>query len=567
MSLLTVAVSLAMLGGVPKGSEETGPVRFEIRLLQMKGVDWRASVHGRLNPGESPGSYSVWTAPRSVVDDLQKACEATVCAPAVSAEPGSNVTIADVKVRNMVADVRRVANGPEGKNTCVAMVPVIGAIRDGFDANISGRPKKEGILTHAELTDTRFVAFHSVTIPETFVDPKTRETSTTTALIQVPEVVRGTAKGEWLIPTDGILVISMGAYSTTDKNGKLSMHERLAIIEPSCVRSDASVAQVALKGPGEKDEPCVEEACCLEMPITSRAMVIPSTPATSSIVMALASPTVAPQPAWKASLSMTASASLKSGQARGKFTLFGVPLPISTPPFVSVDVKVAPKEEIAAKPMPALPSRDLPTAIAADGTVVPLPPLPDPDLVATADDSDTETRPAPQALPRGKRSVTPSAPVAEGVSSLARITRFEARGNTLIVRDPADGTCRLVCDDLLVFPTAAPAVAAGECCAHGTSENVLADRTAGALVPARGSSVRMDTATLPVEFRQEEAEAIVEDDLITLGFELNSSLRGCEYDSTVSVKNLQREPITLKIPMADGSVVEVTARLVKKSTK
>jgi hypothetical protein len=135
MSLFTTLLSLALVSGAPEGPKlvqepASGPVRFEIRLLEMKGLEWRAAVHKRLSPGDQ-GANGVWTAPRSVVNDLQQASESTICSPTVCAETDAPVSVASVNVRNMVADVRRVADGSEGQNTCVAMVPILGEVRDG----------------------------------------------------------------------------------------------------------------------------------------------------------------------------------------------------------------------------------------------------------------------------------------------------------------------------------------------------------------------------------------------------------------------------------------------------
>ena len=47
----------------------------------------------------------------------------------------------------------------------------------------------------------------------------------------MPEVVRGSVEGEWLIPNDEVLILSLGTFTTADGSGKAVVRERLAILE------------------------------------------------------------------------------------------------------------------------------------------------------------------------------------------------------------------------------------------------------------------------------------------------------------------------------------------------
>jgi hypothetical protein len=49
--------------------------------------------------------------------------------------------------------------------------------------------------------------------------------------VEVPEIGSEEIAGEWLIPTDGILLVSFGPHTVADKDGKAVIRERLAIIE------------------------------------------------------------------------------------------------------------------------------------------------------------------------------------------------------------------------------------------------------------------------------------------------------------------------------------------------
>ena len=49
--------------------------------------------------------------------------------------------------------------------------------------------------------------------------------------LEVPEIGSQEIAGEWLIPNDGILLVSFGPHTVADKDGKAVVRERLAIVE------------------------------------------------------------------------------------------------------------------------------------------------------------------------------------------------------------------------------------------------------------------------------------------------------------------------------------------------
>ncbi|APW63170.1 hypothetical protein [Paludisphaera borealis] len=54
--------------------------------------------------------------------------------------------------------------------------------------------------------------------------------STTGSQIQLPEIGRASAAGEWLIPEDGVLVIGFGPHTVADADGKAVVREHVAVI-------------------------------------------------------------------------------------------------------------------------------------------------------------------------------------------------------------------------------------------------------------------------------------------------------------------------------------------------
>jgi hypothetical protein len=167
--------------------------------------------------------------------------------------------------------------------------------------------------------------------------------------VEVPEIGCQEIAGEWLIPKDGILLVSFGPHTVADKDGKAVIRERLAIIEAE-----------------ESDETVV-----LPQPSPSAAWrVVPNTDSARWYGPALMVPAVP-----------------------------GLPITVPAPPTPgSVPPPTLPPAAGVPAAMPPMPSRSIPQGIHADGKAADLPPLP----ADEADDDDdgasesAEARPSPQ---------------------------------------------------------------------------------------------------------------------------------------------------------------------------
>ena len=60
---------------------------------------------------------------------------------------------------------------------------------------------------------------------------QTKDTAVATASFDVPEIDNREVLGEWLIPRGDALLVSFGAFTVADKDGKAIVKERLALIE------------------------------------------------------------------------------------------------------------------------------------------------------------------------------------------------------------------------------------------------------------------------------------------------------------------------------------------------
>jgi len=89
----------------------------------------------------------------------------------------------------------------------------------------------------------------------------------------VPEVVRATLEGEWLIPNDGVLVASLGAHTLDDGHGKAIVRERLILVEASPVppRTTVDLTQAA-----SRVFTFVTPARTATIPMPARAPAMPS---------------------------------------------------------------------------------------------------------------------------------------------------------------------------------------------------------------------------------------------------------------------------------------------------
>ena len=142
-----------------------------------------------------------------------------------------------------------------------------------------------------------------------------------TVSVDVPEIGSQEVAGEWLIPNGECLLVSFGAYTVADKDGKAVVKERLAIV-------DAEGTSVGV-----------------DLPIAGPGVVVPPPALSSSPARCRSSP----RPCLSSS---TRTLQRKRSQD-------DLPVP-----------KVA-------MPVPAVPSRSFPQGIHADGKPADLPELPE----------------------------------------------------------------------------------------------------------------------------------------------------------------------------------------------
>jgi hypothetical protein len=341
MSMAAAILALAVLGA--DGPSAAPGVSYELRVVEMRGLDWRGEVHERLSPIVREGSTAVWTASNEVAELILKRAERSLAAPKVSAFAGEPTTIQTACRRSYVAELRRVADGPVGHATALAYQPEIDQAEDGIAVAINGRVLDQGVLARVDVDESRVVAVASYRLGESVVDSDSGPGASVGATVQVPEIARTSLGGEWLIPDDGVLIVALGVHTAPDEEGKAIPCERLALIQarPIAIATPAAldpdlpplpIAPSNLPAPARDGQPV---ACFVAPP-----RVAPATPG-ANVVASYS----APAPAYL--------------------------------------------------PTPPPPQRMLPTPVNHLGEVVPLPPLPEPVVEV---EPSAEPRPAPQAL-------------------------------------------------------------------------------------------------------------------------------------------------------------------------
>jgi hypothetical protein len=300
MNLALGLFILSLVGAEGPRNCGAADITYDVRVVSINGLEWRRTFFDRLQPVARQGGGSVWTASRETAARLAELDPDAGKAPCLAAPPRGVAHFSDRANRKVASGVTRLADGPFDHATRVAYTPQYEEIREGLALTISGRKLDQGVLVCVAVDDTRVAAVHQVALSET-VAPKAccdKESAAgeccgkIASRIEVPELAHAALLGEWLIPGDGALVLSLGVRTTADAAGKAIVSERLVLIEAS--------------GP---------EDCCLE----------------------------------------------QAALERSRPEVLAVPPPAARIPL----------------PLPAMPSRCLPQALDADGSPLPLPPLPE----------------------------------------------------------------------------------------------------------------------------------------------------------------------------------------------
>ena len=263
-------VVVSRAGGPPtKG----GPmVAFEIRDIRVSSPEWRGKLIMRMQPVTRQEGTAVWSLDPAGLKELLELCQAdtrsnVLQAPKMTARVGDPARMTSEETHQYVASVKRVADGPPNQSTRLAFEPQIDKIHNGVRVNIlSSQLKGQNLFARVVIDENRLVAIHTVKYteavqPKPGVDPEVSKASfldrlnpnhgphaaAINATIQVPEVDSRRVEGEWLIPSDGALLVSLGPRALHERGFLKGYEEHLIALtaRPLAEPAAAPVAQPA----------------------------------------------------------------------------------------------------------------------------------------------------------------------------------------------------------------------------------------------------------------------------------------------------------------------------------
>jgi hypothetical protein len=243
VALALLAMSAAPLAANPQQSTLDKQVSFEIRFVEMKGLGWRADFQQQLRTVSTREGKSAWTIDEVGLKSLLRECNETTAAPKVTTWEESSATVVNGKPCHLVSSVREVLDAPKGVIKGVSYLPKVASVDSGDLVNASGRHLEQGMLVNVSWDVQQVLALHKVTHKGTEVEGRGK----INAQYQVPEIVKDNYKGEWLIPEDSALVLSMGPRTVAGPLNIAQVRERVLIVIARHVLTEDEEARIELE--------------------------------------------------------------------------------------------------------------------------------------------------------------------------------------------------------------------------------------------------------------------------------------------------------------------------------
>ncbi|WZO99638.1 hypothetical protein EP7_001249 [Isosphaeraceae bacterium EP7] len=254
VALALLAMSAAPLAANPQPPTLDKQVSFEIRVVEMKGLGWRADFQQQLKPVSTREGKSAWTIDQVVLKSLLEECNETTAAPRVTTFEGADATVKTGKPWKIVSSVREVVDAPKGVIKGAAYLPKVASVDSGDSVKASGRQLEQGMLVDVSWDVQQVLALHNVTHKGVEVEGQGK----INAQYQVPEIVKDSYKGEWLVPEDSALVLSMGPRTVAGPLNLAQVRERVLVVTARHVLT-----------PAEENEALTNQATFSTPPVTA----------------------------------------------------------------------------------------------------------------------------------------------------------------------------------------------------------------------------------------------------------------------------------------------------------
>jgi hypothetical protein len=266
-----LALTMAMVAADGPSCPPVETTTYQVRVLTLDGLDWRTSSYTRLQPVAHQGTSMIWTADRALAASL--ADRAKGASPCHTIMAVGEAVMTKAENVNYIASMDRVADGPVNQSSAIAFMPRPEQVEERFSIKVAGRKLDQGVLTRITLEETHIDVIHGVPQTETLVPPAAKssknaaelgrevrdviltaiptipQATSVTSSVQIPEVTRASVTGEWLIPNDGVLIVSLGVKTAADDKGMAVVRERVAVIEACSVTACAEGRGVTVLTP------------------------------------------------------------------------------------------------------------------------------------------------------------------------------------------------------------------------------------------------------------------------------------------------------------------------------
>jgi hypothetical protein len=238
--LCFAALSLSGPGGLDGKTAAAGSVSLRAHVIDLEGVQWRADLFGGLKSVEQTGVASVWTAEAKSVKRLIGA--STNCRRVDLAKPATNLDMRKLFVVRMDR-LDGSAKELSARLSKGALLTYPSDVSAGLKLDLSAKDAIGGVIADVAIDDSHLVAIHTATWSGDLPFPLRRrstldvltgapEQQKVFAPMQVPEVIRGTATGQWLIPPGQAIVVALGAHSYwNEAQHQGGLRERVIVID------------------------------------------------------------------------------------------------------------------------------------------------------------------------------------------------------------------------------------------------------------------------------------------------------------------------------------------------
>jgi hypothetical protein len=247
---------------------ENGPlVDFEVRDILVTSPEWRGKFIVRMQPVTRQEGTAVWALDRAsfreLLDDCKGDTRANVLqAPKMIARVGDPARMTSEETIQYVASLKRVADGLPNQSTRLAFEPQVDKVHNGVRVSVlSSRLQGQNLIAKVVIEENRLVAIHTVKYTEvvqskpgadsevtkaSFLDrlnPNHGPHATTlNATLQVPEVDSRRVEGEWQIPSEGALLVSLGPRAPHERNFLKGFEEHLVALTVRAVAEPAPLS-------------------------------------------------------------------------------------------------------------------------------------------------------------------------------------------------------------------------------------------------------------------------------------------------------------------------------------